>query len=243
MGATKGHPRCVNTEGAADYPSEAGADVAECSNEAQTCLDCGVSVHRHPKTNRFPRYCAGCSAARVKISKDLHYQKTRAALPQRVCDDCGCSVAPKCRFCKDCTRERRRRKAAEWRKANPDLARERTRQSMARLRLRDRDGVNHRKRLLRYGVDTAFLERLLAAQENACHLCGVPEEELPKGLFIDHDHNCCSGASRKACGKCVRGLLCANCNTALGMLEDDPARLRKAAAYIEQHRVRGVQSA
>lgn len=33
----------------------------------------------------------------------------------------------------------------------------------------------------------------------------------------------------------VRGLLCSNCNTALGLMKDSPLRLRAAAAYLESH--------
>jgi hypothetical protein len=51
-------------------------------------------------------------------------------------------------------------------------------------------------------------------------------------LQIDHDHACCPGA--KSCGKCVRGVLCPRCNRALGMLDDDPIRIEKAAEYLRK---------
>ena len=33
----------------------------------------------------------------------------------------------------------------------------------------------------------------------------------------------------------VRGILCFSCNNLLGDVQDDPARLREAAAYLDRH--------
>ena len=52
---------------------------------------------------------------------------------------------------------------------------------------------------------------------------------------VDHDHDCCPGQS--SCGKCIRGLLCLTCNRALGLLKDDPMRVRAAADYLENTKV------
>ena len=59
----------------------------------------------------------------------------------------------------------------------------------------------------------------------ACDICGGTR---PGGRFnewhIDHDH--VTGV--------VRGLLCAHCNTSLGLMADSPERLRAAATYLER---------
>jgi hypothetical protein len=69
---------------------------------------------------------------------------------------------------------------------------------------------------------------MMATQHGLCAICHRPETKVLHGhipaLQIDHDH---------ATGK-VRGLLCWACNSALGKFEDDPERLRAAAAYLER---------
>jgi Recombination endonuclease VII len=76
-------------------------------------------------------------------------------------------------------------------------------------------------KLQRYGLTQERFEALLEEQGNACGMCGeaFTEDEL---IYIDHDHACCPVAPRaqtRCCGKCVRGLLCFRCNTALGYVE------------------------
>lgn len=63
----------------------------------------------------------------------------------------------------------------------------------------------------------------------ACEICGSSPAEC-----VDHDHACCPRDSTKTCGKCVRGFLCMRCNSALGLMMDDPGRLHSAARYISR---------
>lgn len=71
----------------------------------------------------------------------------------------------------------------------------------------------------RYGISLKDYDAMCAAQSNRCAICG----NLPKKrLSIDHCH-----ASNH-----LRGLLCGNCNTGLGMFKDDPVVMEKAIAYL-----------
>jgi hypothetical protein len=101
------------------------------------------------------------------------------------------------------------------------------------------DGLNPRcKRCMRnrklvenFGITLTRYEEMAAAQSGACAVCG----DMPEVLHIDHDHACCPEKG-KSCGGCIRALICGNCNTALGLMRDDPGRLRAAALYLERHR-------
>lgn len=75
-------------------------------------------------------------------------------------------------------------------------------------------GARHRQKLAKYGLTPESYAELLDAQGGVCAICERP----PPGermLAVDHDHD--TGE--------VRGLLCSNCNTALGLLGDNAASL------------------
>lgn len=55
-------------------------------------------------------------------------------------------------------------------------------------------------------------------------------KEIP--LVRDHDHK----ISSKITIQSFRGWLCSNCNTGLGLHQDDPEILRAAAEYLERER-------
>ncbi len=73
----------------------------------------------------------------------------------------------------------------------------------------------------RHGTSASEYRDILAIQNGVCAICGTAPRSRP--LAIDHDHE----TDR------LRGLLCARCNGALGMMKDDPALLRRAAFYLE----------
>src|SRR5262249_33693211 len=93
-----------------------------------------------------------------------------------------------------------------------------------------REALNERRRerslarLAReYGIAFEELRRMLSEHDGTCDIC---RRRPARRLCIDHCH-----ATMK-----VRGLLCQRCNTALGLLEDDPERLRAAIGYLERAR-------
>lgn len=80
-----------------------------------------------------------------------------------------------------------------------------------------------------YGIGFADYQRMLIDQKGVCAICENPETKIENGtirlLSVDHDHTT----------KAVRGLLCANCNMAIGYACDDPTVLKRAIAYLEKH--------
>lgn len=92
----------------------------------------------------------------------------------------------------------------------------------------------------RYGLSQEDYATLLALYDGTCHICRQPPPD-DKVLAIDHDHSCCPGA--RSCGRCVRGLLCSNCNTGIGNLGDSEERLLSAVKYLTETKVREVRHA
>jgi hypothetical protein len=82
-----------------------------------------------------------------------------------------------------------------------------------------------------YGTTIEDYEKLLAEQGSVCKICGEADR-TGKELAVDHDHSCCP--DRKACGNCIRGLLCSRCNMGLGYFRDSAELLTVATAYLTE---------
>lgn len=95
--------------------------------------------------------------------------------------------------------------------------------------------MRDRQRERTYGIPGVRYRQLLADQGGVCAIC----KELcgtGRDLAVDHDHACCPGD--KSCSRCVRGLLCGNCNMGIGLLKEDAARLEAAIEYLKVARAR-----
>ncbi len=78
-------------------------------------------------------------------------------------------------------------------------------------------------------------DALLQAQGGYCFTCGKYTGNRGAGkrkLSVDHDHSCCPGPI--SCGKCIRGLVCAPCNTLIGQVGDSQGHaIERLQAYID----------
>lgn len=85
------------------------------------------------------------------------------------------------------------------------------------------------RRFKRHGITKEIYDKLLSKYDGKCWIC----KDLD-GTHIDHDHKCCDKAH--SCGKCISGILCGNCNTAIGLLKDSVDNVKSALDYIVKYR-------
>jgi hypothetical protein len=98
-----------------------------------------------------------------------------------------------------------------WTENNPDRVRE----------YRDKDSWTLTKRCARRGITPEQLVDAFEQQECSCAICRVSLQLMDSAI----DHNHVTGD--------FRGVLCRQCNRALGMFRDSPAILRSALEYLE----------
>jgi hypothetical protein len=76
----------------------------------------------------------------------------------------------------------------------------------------------HERKIVRY--DPLIMQEAKTNHDGKCKICRI----VPKTIYVDHDH--ISGR--------FRGFLCNRCNLTLGLMNDNPRRLRRAAHYLEE---------
>lgn len=99
----------------------------------------------------------------------------------------------------------------QWVTENPERVRE----------YRDKDSWTLAKRCARRGITPEQLIDRYERQEECCAVCKADIGLVDSA--IDHNHQ--TGE--------FRGILCKQCNRALGMFKDSPAILRNAVEYLE----------
>ena len=96
----------------------------------------------------------------------------------------------------------------------------------AQAKPKNKQKIWENKLQYRYGITKQDYERLLIAQKKCCAICGTtePSSKIKKHKYFSVDH--CHKTGH------VRGLLCAACNSAIGLLGDCPIIVSKASAYL-----------
>lgn len=107
--------------------------------------------------------------------------------------------------CKDCKNAAARKKWVENTEASD------------RYKKRARERAKER----RYGITQEQFDQMLIDQDNKCGICDI-EFKNTKSTHIDHCHKTDK----------VRGILCNDCNVALGQFYDSPELMENAIKYL-----------
>lgn len=199
------------------------------------CLECGVVTRRQP--------CfAGRKFCDRKCATRYNNRAKRRDRPVVACAGCGLEFESRhqgqkscSKACADVAKRVSVPLSCEWcgegYERHPGKA---TQSKYCSNACKEQAGAS--RKAAREMPDEEYQARL-EAQGGVCALCGQPEVQRHHTggvirLTKDHDH--ATGA--------WRGLLCRRCNMALGMFDDDPVRLLKAADYVLNGGVRFVHA-
>lgn len=163
-----------------------------------------------------------CGHCERELSLDC-FQKNRSAPDglQYICKDCSREASKRCR-------ERRKhlwlQTISPW-KNRSDKNRE---QSNARAReRRKRNPEKHREAQKQYGLKTKYgisVDLKLALIQAQGGICAICPKEIDFSCATDHHHK----------KNFMRGMLCKQCNSALGLFKDSSEILRRAADYLDE---------
>lgn len=84
------------------------------------------------------------------------------------------------------------------------------------------DKERNRQLIKNFGITLDDYDKMFNKQEGRCKICNRHRIEFNKALAVDHCH---------ATG-IIRGLLCRDCNTGLGLFDDNTETLKKAVNYL-----------
>lgn len=120
-------------------------------------------------------------------------------------------------WCKECWSNQQKK----YYQANKEKISARMR-TYSKAKNQDKEKISVRRKMYNYGISAEEYYSMLKTQNGVCATCGRADKTM---LSVDHDH---------VTGK-VRGLLCRNCNSALGFVKDDPKILWKMIIYLKKH--------
>ena len=106
---------------------------------------------------------------------------------------------------------------------------EKKRQAARRFRTANPDKQVAYLRKCKYGITSEQYDVLMQEQSGLCKICHTQEVVVKRNsktqsLSVDHNHE--TGE--------IRGLLCNNCNTLIGLAREDISILENAADYLRR---------
>lgn len=218
------------------------------------CLTCETRPAGIGSRGRQLKYCSNeCRNGYKAKARILAAEAARAAV-EKVCRQCDRKL-PVSEFhndrrrldgrypwCKDCRREymgtTRRRPPTFASKREYDIDYRAKSEAYARTK-----ATRARYLWTQYRITPEEYAAMLDQQQGRCAICrtGTPPSSSKYGntyypFAIDHDHDCCPGAT--SCGRCIRGLLCGKCNSGLGLFRDESNLLSSAIDYLAGWNIR-----
>lgn len=136
-------------------------------------------------------------------------------------------------YCKPCQCQSVR----QYQKRNEDKIREKRKlnypKANARIRAWSKNNPEKAKNKwlkFGYGITIDIYNALKETQDSKCAICFLSEEDHGKPLYVDHCHS-----KNK-----VRGLLCRECNLAIGFFKDNLKRIEQSIRYLERNNKMGL---
>jgi hypothetical protein len=144
-------------------------------------------------------------------------------------------------YCAECSRvaarawywankEKRAKYIREYREKNSDKLKEYDKERYKKPERKLASKANKLK--YSYGLTLEQYYSMWEAQDNRCAICPKELVEGKAGAHVDHDHKCCPG--KTSCGKCIRGILCADCNNLIERAKENEDILMEAVQYIKK---------
>lgn len=97
---------------------------------------------------------------------------------------------------------------------------------IAQAKPKNKQRIWENKLQYRYGITRQDYDDLFIKQKGCCAICNTsnPSAKSKKHKYFSVDH--CHQTGK------IRGLLCATCNSAIGLLGDCPSTIAKASLYL-----------
>jgi len=155
------------------------------------------------------------------------------------CSKCG-TIKPLLRFCRQRKKHNRlqyyftecrdcnRKRVEQYKINNPEKAREVGRRAGKKYgnKPENKTKTYWRRLLNSYGITQTKYNELFKIQNGKCKICNTPQEKCPhRRLCVDPNHD--TGQ--------IRGLLCLNCNFAVGYLKNSAELCLSAANYCKDY--------